>query len=147
MRLDTDAVIYKGGGWYDGNLSGFSFRIDSKIEKALDVTHISGHVSLANWLKNRDIEDEEHKIAATLMRNVKIYAKKDKNVKVSSQVGTGVEKLFIYTGTGETYDFTKMNRNFLCAQCIWTCKQGRDVKLYSCKAFDVKKPKEEVGGL
>ena len=140
MRLDTDAIICKGGKWYDGNLSGFSFRIDSKIKRSLDVTHITGHVSLVEWLQDNDIEDKEHKIAATLMRNMKIYARKHEHIKVSEQVGKGVEKLFIYTSGPKIYDSSKLNRNFLCAQCIWTCKQGRDVKIYSCKAFDVKKP-------
>ena len=141
MRLDTDAIICKGGNWYDGNLSGFSFRIDSKIKKSLDVTHIQGHVSLVQWLKDRDIKDGENKIAATLMKNVKIYARKEEKIKVSHEVGKGVEKMFIYVGGINEYDTTKLHHNFLCAQCLWTCKQPKDVMLYSCKAFNVEKPK------
>lgn len=137
MRLDTDAVICKGGKWYDGNLSGFSFRIDSKVKKSIDITHISGHISLKEWLKQKDINDSDNKIASTLMKNVTIYAREEERIKVSQQVGKGVEKLFIYTGRDE-YDATKLGTNFLCAQCIWTCKQGKSVMIYSCKAFDTK---------
>ena len=115
MRLNTDAVVCKKGKWYDGSLSGFSFRVDSKIKNARDITHISGHVSLKEWLK------------------------------VSMEIGKGVEKLFIYTGR-EDYDSSKLVHNFLCEQCVWTCKQGRSVSIYSCKAFDTKMEKEKVGG-
>jgi len=27
MRLDSDAIICKGNNWYDGEISGFAFRI------------------------------------------------------------------------------------------------------------------------
>jgi len=140
MRLDADAIICKGGRWYDGDLSGFSFRIKEKVTNSMDVTHITGHVSLTEWLKMKNISDYDNKIATLLMKNMKIYAREQERIKVSVQVGKGVEKLFIYTGA-QDYDASKLNHNFLCAQCIWTCKQGRSVSIYSCKAFDVKKPK------
>jgi len=145
MRLNTDAVVCKKGRWYDGSLSGFSFRVDSKIKHARDITHISGHVSLKEWLKMKNIEDSDNKIATTLMKNVKIYARKEERIKVSVEIGKGVEKLFIYTGR-EEYDASKLVHNFLCEQCVWTCKQGRSVSIYSCKAFDTKMEKEKVGG-
>jgi len=145
MRLDTDAVICKKGKWYDGNLSGFSFRIDSKVKHSRDITHISGHVSLKEWLKMKNIKDSDNKIAATLMKNVKIYVRKQERIKVSEEAGKGVEKLFIYTGR-DNFDSSKLENNFLCAQCIWSCKQGKSVSIYSCKAFDTKMEKEKIGG-
>ena len=98
MRLDTDAVICKKGKWYDGYLNGFSFRIDSKIKNSRDITHISGHISLKQWLEIKGIKDINNKIASTLMKNVYIYAQKNEKIKVSEVAGRGVEKLFIYTG-------------------------------------------------
>lgn len=140
MRLDVDAVIYKKGKWYDGNLNGFSFRIDRKVNSSKDITHISGHVSLKQWLKDNGIKDINNKIASTLMKNVYIYALKNGKTKVSEIAGRGVEKMFIYT-MASSYDASKLDINFLCAQCMWTCKQGNGVMIYSCKAFDTKKPK------
>jgi len=140
MRLDSDAIICKGNNWYDGEISGFAFRIKEKIKRSIDVTHTKGHLSVKEWFKKYDIENSDDKTARLYMKGLKIFAQTDTRFKVSSQVGTGVEKLFIYDGK-EDYDPTKLFVNFLCAQCIWTCNQGKNVQIYSCKAFESKKPK------
>ena len=138
MRLDTDAVICKGGNWYDGELSGFTFIIKEKIKGTLDVTHIKGHLSIREWLKKQNIKDPGDKTATLYMKGLKLMAQKDTRFKVSTQVGIGTEKLFIYSARND-FDATKLHVNFLCAQCIWTCRQGKDVQIHSCKAFEAKK--------
>lgn len=137
MKLDMDAVICKGGKWFDGQLDGFSFVIKDRIKSRKNVCDIKGHVPLTKWLKDNGIPDNENKLAETFLRSVKIYANDEK---YNQKVGMGVDKIFLYTGREAPWDESKHIYNLLCAQCVWTCKQGKNVQIYSCKAFNGKKP-------
>ncbi len=139
MRLEVDAVMCKNGKWFDGELDGFVFRIKEKVTGKEDVEHISAHIPLTEWLKRKGIEDSNNKIAITLMKNIKIFSRRNKKINVNSIVGTGVDKLYVYAGRPDGFHYANENHNFLCSQCMWTCKQGKTVSIYSCKAFNSEK--------
>jgi hypothetical protein len=131
MKLSADAVICKGGYWYEGGIDGFDFKILKRITKSDDVLAPMNHVTAKQFLWQKGVKDDDNKILRTLLKSIKIYAYTDKS-KIAQKVGQGIEKLFIVNQNKvETYK----EFNFLCAQCVWTCKQSENVKLYSCKAF------------
>ena len=131
MKLSADAVICKGGHWFEGEIDGFDFKILKRITKSDDCLAPNNHVTAKQFLWQRGITDDDNKIVRTLLKSIKIYAYTDKS-KIAQKVGQGVEKLFLVNQSSAA---SYMGFNFLCAQCVWTCKQRDNVKLYSCKAF------------
>lgn len=132
MKLSADAVICKGGKWFIGQIDGFDFKISGRITKSDDVVNAVNHVTAKQFLTQKGVKDDDNRILATLLKNIKIFAKTNEDSVIAKKVGHGVEKLFL---TNQNKSMTYIGYNFLCAQCIWTCKQGKNVSLYSCKAF------------
>ncbi len=133
MRLNAESVICtKDREWYYGSLSGFTFYFKSKITDKNFFKDPYRFKTAAQWIKELGYQHQFSKLTKTLLKSIQIKNLIDKNSKLNSQ--KGVRRLFI----GKTvniglYDYKK--DNFLCANCMYTCKQPKYTIVVKCKAF------------
>ena len=86
MKLSADAVICKGGHWFEGEIDGFDFKILKRITKSDDCLAPNNHVTAKQFLYQKGVKDDNNKILQTLLKSIKIYAYTDKS-KIAQKVG------------------------------------------------------------
>jgi hypothetical protein len=133
MRLNAEAVVCTGNReWYYGSLSGFTFFIKDKILSKNRFKEPNRFKSVTNWIQELGYKKDCDILSKTLLKSITLRDINNTDSPLNFQ--KGVIRLFI--GRSVTIGYTQSKKyNVLCANCIWTCKQLKESKIRSCKAF------------
>jgi hypothetical protein len=128
MKLNCDAIICdKNKNWYGGWIRGFFFEITNEIKSKKDISIIKTQdfESISKYLENIGFNNNS-KLAKTVLKSINVRKWEGQVLK---DRGFGVLKLFlpnvIYVSS----------HNFLCENCLFNCKQSKNVIIFSCRKY------------